>query len=83
MAIEFLVMPLSRYLAGDFVTPAMRSAWQCGAPYARSSRLASAPTALRESRSGVIEMALAPSMFGRRDYATQGHRVGTSPRAKG
>jgi hypothetical protein len=33
MAIEFLVMPLSHYLAGDFVTPAMRNAWEEGTPY--------------------------------------------------
>lgn len=33
MAIEFLVMPLSRYLVGDFVTPAMTSAWERGTSY--------------------------------------------------
>lgn len=33
MAIDFMVMPLSRYLAGDFVTPQMRTAWDSGVPY--------------------------------------------------
>ena len=33
MAIDFLVMPLSRYLAGDFVTPSMRDSWTTGVPY--------------------------------------------------
>jgi hypothetical protein len=33
MAIDFMVMPLSRYLAGDFVTPQMRAAWDSGVPY--------------------------------------------------
>lgn len=33
MAIELMVMPLSRYVAGDFVTPAMRRAWESGSPY--------------------------------------------------
>lgn len=33
MAIDFMVMPLSRYLAGDFVTPNMRAAWDTGVPY--------------------------------------------------
>ncbi len=34
MAIDFFVMPFSRYVAGDYVTPAMRFAWQQGVPYA-------------------------------------------------
>lgn len=33
MAIDFITMPLSRYLSGDFVTPAMAFAWQQGVPY--------------------------------------------------
>jgi hypothetical protein len=33
MAIDFMVMPLSRYIAGDFVSPAMRFAWDMGLPY--------------------------------------------------
>lgn len=33
MAIDFMVMPLSRYLAGDFITPNMRAAWDTGVPY--------------------------------------------------
>jgi hypothetical protein len=33
MAIDFMIMPLSRYIAGDFITPTMRFAWQCGVPY--------------------------------------------------
>lgn len=33
MAIDFMVMPLSRYLSGDFVTPAMTFAWQQGLAY--------------------------------------------------
>ncbi|PCC69286.1 hypothetical protein SAMN02745121_08891 [Nannocystis exedens] len=33
MAIEFMVMPLSRYIAGDFISPAMRIAWDAGLPY--------------------------------------------------
>ena len=28
-----MVMPLSRYLAGDFVTPLMRESWDAGTPY--------------------------------------------------
>lgn len=28
-----MVMPLSRYVAGDFVTPQMELAWQLGSPY--------------------------------------------------
>jgi hypothetical protein len=33
VAIDFMVMPLSRYLSGDFITPAMRVAWDQGVPY--------------------------------------------------
>ncbi|MCP3063683.1 hypothetical protein LXT21_33405 [Myxococcus sp. K38C18041901] len=33
MAIDFMVLPLSRYIVGDFITPAMRSAWASGVPY--------------------------------------------------
>ena len=33
MAIDFMVMPISRYVSGDFVTPMMRLAWQQGLPY--------------------------------------------------
>jgi hypothetical protein len=33
MAIDFMVMPLSRYIAGDFVTPSMMFAWEQGLPY--------------------------------------------------
>lgn len=33
MAIDFMIMPLSRYLSGDFVTPTMQFAWQQGLPY--------------------------------------------------
>jgi hypothetical protein len=33
MAIDFMVMPVSRYLAGDFVTPAMAMSWKIGVPY--------------------------------------------------
>lgn len=33
MAVDFMVMPLSRYLSGDFVTPAMRTAWDSGSRY--------------------------------------------------
>ena len=33
MAIDFMIMPLSRYLSGDFVTPTMAFAWQQGLPY--------------------------------------------------
>ena len=33
MAIDFMVMPISRYISGDFVTPAMRSSWEQGIPY--------------------------------------------------
>ena len=34
MAIDLLVMPLSRYFSGDYMTPAMRVFWQAGKPYA-------------------------------------------------
>jgi len=27
MAIDFVVMPMTPYIAGDFVTPTMRFAW--------------------------------------------------------
>jgi hypothetical protein len=33
MAIDFMIMPISRYISGDFVTPAMRFAWGQGLPY--------------------------------------------------
>jgi hypothetical protein len=33
LAIDFMIMPLSRYLSGDFVTPVMRLAWDQGLPY--------------------------------------------------
>ena len=33
MAIDFMVMPLSRYVSGDFITPAMRFAWDQGLSY--------------------------------------------------
>jgi hypothetical protein len=33
MAIDFLVMPMSRYITGDFVTPTMRFAWSQGLAY--------------------------------------------------
>lgn len=33
MAIDFMVMPLSRYVAGDFVTPAMQFCWDQQLPY--------------------------------------------------
>lgn len=33
MAIDFMVMPLSRYLTGDFITPSMRWSWDSGVPY--------------------------------------------------
>lgn len=33
MAIDFMVMPLSRYLVGDYVTPVMRMAWDQGIRY--------------------------------------------------
>ena len=34
MAIDFMIMPMSRYLSGDYITPAMQAAWQQGIPYA-------------------------------------------------
>lgn len=33
MAIDFMVMPLSRYVVGDFITPVMGHAWEQGLPY--------------------------------------------------
>lgn len=33
MAIDFMVMPMSRYISGDFVTPAMQLAWDQGFSY--------------------------------------------------
>jgi hypothetical protein len=33
MAIDFMVMPISRYISGDFITPMMRAAWTQGIPY--------------------------------------------------
>lgn len=33
MAIDFMVMPMSRYVSGDFVTPAMQLAWDQGLHY--------------------------------------------------
>jgi hypothetical protein len=33
MAIDFMVMPLSRYISGDFITPVMRLCWEQGVPY--------------------------------------------------
>ena len=33
MAIDFVVVPLSRYLAGDIVTTQMRTAWDSDVPY--------------------------------------------------
>jgi hypothetical protein len=33
MAIDFMIMPLSRYISGDFVTPTMAFAWELGGPY--------------------------------------------------
>jgi hypothetical protein len=33
MAIDFMIMPLSRYVSGDFVTPVMEFAWATGVPY--------------------------------------------------
>jgi hypothetical protein len=33
MAVDFFIMPLSRYLTGSFVTPAMEVAWSMGIPY--------------------------------------------------
>lgn len=33
MAIDFFVMPFSRYVAGDFITPAMRLGWEAAGRY--------------------------------------------------
>jgi hypothetical protein len=33
VAIDFMIMPLSRYVAGDYVPPAMQLAWDMGLPY--------------------------------------------------
>ncbi|MGZ6090202.1 MAG: hypothetical protein ACXWUE_42470 [Polyangiales bacterium] len=33
MAIDFFVMPFSRYVAGDFITPAMQLAWETAGRY--------------------------------------------------
>lgn len=33
MAIDFMVMPISRYISGDFVTPMMSASWEQGVPY--------------------------------------------------
>lgn len=33
MAIDFMVMPFTRYIAGDYVTPSMQIAWDAGVPY--------------------------------------------------
>jgi hypothetical protein len=33
VAIDFMVMPFSRYVSGDFITSAMRAAWEAGVPY--------------------------------------------------
>lgn len=34
MAVDLMALPLSRYWAGDYITPAMREAWRAGTPYA-------------------------------------------------
>jgi hypothetical protein len=34
MAIDFMIMPMSRYISGDFVTPNMAWSWEQGIPYA-------------------------------------------------
>jgi hypothetical protein len=34
MAIDFMIMPMSRYISGDYITPMMRAAWQQGVAYA-------------------------------------------------
>jgi hypothetical protein len=34
MAIDFMIMPLSRYISGDYITPIMRWSWEQGVPYA-------------------------------------------------
>jgi hypothetical protein len=33
VAIDYMIMPLSRYIAGDFVTPQMERAWKIGISY--------------------------------------------------
>jgi hypothetical protein len=33
MAIDLMVMPLSRYFSGDYITPMMREMWEQGLPY--------------------------------------------------
>lgn len=33
MAIDFMIMPISRYITGDFITPNMRFSWDQGIPY--------------------------------------------------
>ncbi|HEY0466374.1 MAG TPA: hypothetical protein VGC79_19325 [Polyangiaceae bacterium] len=33
MAIDFMVMPMSRYITGDFMAPTMCFAWSQGVPY--------------------------------------------------
>src|SRR5262245_62031037 len=33
MAIDFMILPLSRYISGDYVTPIMRAAWEQGLSY--------------------------------------------------
>ena len=33
MAIDFMIMPFSRYVVGDYVTPVMRHAWEQGLSY--------------------------------------------------
>jgi hypothetical protein len=33
VAIDFMIMPISRYIAGDFITPIMRFCWEQGTPY--------------------------------------------------
>ena len=33
MAIDFMIMPLSRYIAGDFITPAMQMSWDLSSSY--------------------------------------------------
>jgi hypothetical protein len=34
MAIDFMIMPMGRYISGDFVTPNMKLCWEQGIPYA-------------------------------------------------
>src|SRR4029079_1472207 len=33
MAIDFMILPLSRYISGDFITPIMEHFWKQGVPY--------------------------------------------------